>query len=371
MAWIVALCSLSTCAAADAVPDSYLARAAKVLEACRADIPSMQAAVEAAAGRLASGGKLWATGNPALISEMTGRAGGIMMIRGLGDATPAGGDVVLYFPDPGSVLPKGPAYGVSFGVPGENTAPCFNSHAAEYGLSPTLAQAIPAWIFTGELVAALTRRGKMPVIYETIGAYAGNARIVQYKNGETAFHDDRNVPATAFGVIGNRFVDTICGMLRRVELEERANIERAGSWAREARAGKKQLFMYSMGHLFPDEVGKTDIGTVYRSAVWNAGFRCAKPEDVYHPGDLVVLIGYQHPPADLLRKARPAGAKAVYTALFADRDSVRDSGVLWIDPMWNWPDACVSLEGYDVPLLPASGIVNGAIAWEIYRLTVK
>jgi len=39
--------------------------------------------------------------------------------------------------------------------------------------------------------------------------------------------------------------------------------------------------------------------------------------------------------------------------------------------MWGWSDACVPLEGYDVPLLAASGIVNGAIAWEIYRLGME
>jgi hypothetical protein len=36
--------------------------------------------------------------------------------------------------------------------------------------------------------------------------------------------------------------------------------------------------------------------------------------------------------------------------------------------MWDWPDACVPLEGYDVPILAASGIVNAAIAWELHRL---
>jgi len=84
-----------------------------------------------------------------------------------------------------------------------------------------------------------------------------------------------------------------------------------------------------------------------------------------------VHICYQHPTDALLRKARPAGARVVYVSLYADRDFTKDDGVIWIDPMWNWSDACVPLEGYDIPLLPASGIVNGAIAWEIHRLGMK
>jgi hypothetical protein len=258
---------------------------------------------------------------------------------------------------------------VAFGeCPRESGFVCLPNHADENGISPTLANALPAWIFIGELIAALTRLGKTPVIFESIGAYAGNARIQQYKNGEIAFHDHMRVPPVAAGVIGNRFVDIIGAKLRRIEEEQRANIDKAGAWAREARKQGKQLFMYSMGHIFPDEVAKTKIGKVFRSAVWNAGFRAPHPEDTYAPGDVAVLIGYQQPADDLLRKARPAGARVVYVAVRADRDFTKDPDVIWIDPMWDWPDACVPLEGYDVPLLAASGILNGAIAWEIYRL---
>lgn len=361
------------------VPLSYVLRLEMAMELCRADIAGMQPVAEQCAARLAKGGPpkaaLWAAGQPSLVSEISGRAGGLMMIRPLGENVLADGDVVLYTPEPSIPTPQSlkdaKACVVVFGDPvGQTDWPRFANHGAEAHISPTLANAIPAWIFTGELIAALTRLGKMPVIFESIGAYGGNARIQQYKNGEIAFHDDKTVSPVAAGVIGNRFVDIISAMLRRVEQEERAHLDQAGAWAKEAKAQGKQLFMYSMGHLFPDEVGKTEIGAVFRSAVWNAGFRHEKPKDAYAPGDLAVLIGYQHPPDDLLRRARPAGARVVYLAVRPDRDFVHDPGVIWIDPMWDWPDACVPLEGYDIPLLAASGIVNGAIAWEIYRLTV-
>ena len=54
-----------------------------------------------------------------------------------------------------------------------------------------------------------------------------------------------------------------------------------------------------------------------------------------------------------------------------DRDFTCDKSVIWIDPMWDWEDACVPLDGYDVGLLAASGVINGSIAWEIYRLTIR
>lgn len=375
MQFVWAVSCVILCGAAADLPDSCLERVVKALDACRADIPAMQSPAEAAAERLAAGGALWVCGQPSMVSELSGRAGGIMMIRGLRDKQPEAGDVVLFFPEDGDTVsrerPGNGALVIVFGAghgPGRELF--FSNHAEECGVSPTLANAIPGWVFTGELVAALTRLGKMPVIYESIGAYAGNARIQQYKSGAIGWHDDMTVPPAAHGLLGNRFIEIISGMLRRVQQDEHGDLARAGAWVRQAKADGREVIMYSMGHLFPDEVAKTAIGRLFRSTVWNAGFRThAKPDDTYTPGDVLIHIGYQHPPEVLLGRARPAGAKVAYVALYADRDYVEDDGVIWIDPMWDWPDACVPLEGYDVPLLPASGIVNGAIAWEIYRLS--
>ena len=355
---------------------SCLERMVKALELTRADIGAMVPVAEQTAKLLADGGKLYAAGQPSLVSEITGRAGGIMMIRALAADVPAVGDVVLHTPESGVELPEAlrdtKAMVVVFGAPVKgHDWPTFSNHALEADISPTLANAIPAWMFTGELIAALTRLGKMPTIYETIGAYTGYSRMAKYDSGETAFHDDMKVPPCAAGVLAGKYADTVSAMLRRIGKEERAQLDRAGAWVREARKNGKQLFMYSMGHLFPDEVAATDIGKVFRSAGWNAGFRAPHPEDSYHDGDLAVHICYQHPTDVLLRKARPAGAPVVYVSLYADRDYTKDDGVIWIDPMWNWADACVPLEGYDVPMLPASGLVNGAIAWEIYRLGME
>ncbi len=357
----------------DRAEESYLLRVAAAMERCGAGIPAMRDAAETAAARLVAGGRLWAAGQPGMVSELSGRAGGLMMIRPLGDQKPGDGDVVLYFPERDAEVPawaRGGVLVIRFGsCPESAPAPCLPNHAEAFRISPTLANAIPGWLFTGELIAAITRLGKMPVIYESIGLYGGNARIVQYRNGGIAFHDEAP-PPVAHGVIGRCYVEAMTAMLRRVDREERDKMARAAAWARESRARGGRLFMYSMGHLFPDEVEKTAIGAVFRSAVWNAGFRASpKPADVFGADDFVALIGYQHPPDDLLRRARPAGARVAYLALYADRDFISDEGVLWIDPMWPWADACVPIEGYDVPLIAASGILNGAIAWELYRLT--
>ena len=74
---------------------SCLERVAKTLELARADIGAMVPVAEKAAALLAQGGKLYAAGQPSLVSEISGRAGGIMMIRPLAGTAPEAGDVVL------------------------------------------------------------------------------------------------------------------------------------------------------------------------------------------------------------------------------------------------------------------------------------
>jgi hypothetical protein len=355
------------------LPDSNLLRVERALHLCQNDIPAMQGPADEAAQRIADGGALYAGGYRAMVSELCGRAGGIMLIDRLKEAK--AGDVVLYAQDKPGPLPDGLAESgalvIAFGSqPREGASSTFLNHAQEAGISPTLANAIPGWLFTGELVAALTRLGKMPVMYETIGMYGGFARIDKYKKKGILWHEKHDVPPIAPGVFANRYVDTVSAMLRRVESEQRQSIDKVGGWVRDAKANGGQVIMYSMGHLFPDEIANTAIGELFESANWNSGFmQAGVPDHTYAPGDLLVHIGYQHPPYRMLAQACPAGARVAYVDVLQHRDYADNPNVVWIDPMWDWQDACVPVEGYDIAIIPASGIVNGAIAWEIYRVS--
>lgn len=358
-----------------AVTVSFLLRVDHALQVCRRDIPAMQQPADEMAARLIKGGHMFAAGQPSWINEMTGRAGGFMMLEPLGDRTPTETDVVLYAQQSDEPLPqpirdsKGRvvAFGKGESSPGVTW---FSNHTQECGIASSLANAVPGWLFTGELVAALTRQGKMPMMWESIGTYTGAVRGEALRKAGGRLHEDLKVSPIAPGVLANRYCDAVSAMLKRVEAEERLQLDQAGQWSADAKDHGKRLIMYSMGHMFPDAIGKTDIGKVFESYVWNAGFRVAQaPDHQYGPGDTLIHIGYQHPPSSLLRKAVPAGARVAYVCITRDRDYVNNPNVVWVDPMWNWEDACVAVEGYEIPILPASGVVNGAIAWEIYRLT--
>jgi hypothetical protein len=362
---------------AERLPDSYVLRVEGALRLCQPDIVAMQPAADAAAARLSEGGRLLVGGKLAMVGELCGRAGGLMLTEELGSKIPDQRDVVLYFPArdnqvPNAVLESGGlviVFGQNLRDPGVFSFP---NHAQEAGISPSLADAIPGWVFTGELIAALTRVGKMPVIYESIGLYGGVPRINRYKDQGILWHDQHSVPPIAPGVIGNRYVTAVSAMLRRVEAEDRTQMERAGAWASQAKRSGKRVIMYSMGHLIPIEVEKTAIGRLFKPELWNSGFSYLKPpDDTYCAGEVLIHIGYQHPPTEMLERARCAGAQVVYVDILQQRDYVKSKDVIWIDPMWPWADACVPIENYDVPALPASAIVNGAIAWELYRVTER
>jgi len=351
--------------------ESCLARTIRALALCKADLHEMAHIAEDAAERLSRGGSLLIAGQPSLASELCGRAGGLLMARKMREEGPGEDDVVLFGMVPGAGIPDSVAESgalcVVFGA-NEPGPARFSNHSAQTGISNTLANVISAWVFTAELIGASLRDGKMPVVLETIGLYDGAARNARFAKAGATFHDDCTLPPQAPGVLGARYLDAVAAILRRVETEHRARLEQIGAWAQQARASGQHLRMYTMGHFPPTEVAETAIGRLFESAGWNAGFRThAVPEHGYAPGDLVVHIGYQHPPTRLLAKAVPVGARVAYVSVRPHRDYVEQDNVIWLDPVWPWSDAVLDLEDYDVPILPASGIVNAAIAWEIYR----
>lgn len=362
------LMCLAVALAADPAPggQSYLSRVARVVEQAGATCDHMEDSARDAAKRLLNGGKLWAAGNPAFVSEMCGRAGGLMCIQPLGSNAPLAGDVVLYGRAGADAVP--------------DTVARSGAHVKTFegdplhGISPTLESIAQAWIYTGMLVEACAQQGKMPVTFETIGLPGGYPRIQQYQAKGVFWidFDAKALDSAGHLELGKRFAQKVVEILNRVEKEDREKLDRAGEWAATALRDGRTVYMYCMGHFVPDEVAKSEIGAKFKTATWNSGFTSqAAPNDPLNAGDLAIHIGYQHPPNGLYERARATGAKIVYVDLLEHRDWKSDSNVIWIDPMWPWDDAVVRIEGYDIPLLPPSGIVNSAIAWEIYRLATK
>ncbi len=57
--------------------------------------------------------------------------------------------------------------------------------------------------------------------------------------------------------------------------------------------------------------------------------------------------------------------KLVYTDVQPGKPAEPSDNILFIAPAWPLADGCVKVPGYDVPILPASGVVQAAIYWTI------
>lgn len=357
-----------------AMPGSFLLRTADALEDQRGILPVLQAPSEEAARRIMAGGKLFAGGNPSLINEVSGRAAGLMLMSPLA-GTPGAGDVVFWFADEAhpldSALGASGTFVVAFGnitVPttGFAVPPCAEAH----GVSPTLGMALQAWIFTAELVGACTRKMRMPVIYESVGLPGGFPRLQEFQSKGIFFHPECTVALQQPGEAGEAYIAAVSDMLRRCERVHRSTFDRVGQWAAQVLRGPRKPWMLAMGHMFPDEISGTSFAENFQTALYNAGFSNEPfPKMDIVKGDVVVFVGYQHPPLPILEQCKRVGARMAYISIMQHRDFPTGSGVIWIDPMWPWADGCVTLPGYDIPAFPASGVVDVALAWEIDRST--
>jgi hypothetical protein len=84
----------------------------------------------------------------------------------------------------------------------------------------------------------------------------------------------------------------------------------------------------------------------------------------FENGDVLLGIGYDFIPNDanndfLADAARAAGVRCIWSAAsyFPDRVT-HPPGELFLDQHWELGDAVVQMPGYDIPILPASGLLS-------------
>ena len=118
------------------------------------------------------------------------------------------------------------------------------------------------------------------------------------------------------------------------------------------------------GHMFPrhaQDPRSPPLGSIAAVSAWEDKDLL----DPNHPPELVLYIGYQFAPKRLLEQAKALGVKLVYSDVQPAQPSEAASNILYIKPGWPLADGCVTVPGYDVPILPASGVVQAAIYWTI------
>ena len=352
----------------------------------RSELPSITASAEQAAKLLLSGGNIWITGSQGgFDAEASGRAGGLMSIRSLGGNTPDKGDIVLVG-SPGALgkqdlgkMKLWKSQGIYVVAFASRKAPIEETSAlhalisnlsspglivqvdGEQKLIPvdTVLNVINLWVWTGELTAACTRAGKMPVHYMSYGLPGGRERAKKYEG--QVFHDDFQIAPVKSGLLGSAYLNVIETAVNSLRTERSASIHQAGRWWQQTK--KENVFLLPIGHLFPihlqDSRAPQKFNRVFSSAAHN-GIDPPPGKEMF-----VLALSYQLPPEHVIAQAKASDMKFVYNSVTPADPAEPAENIIYIKPGWFLPDACVKVPGYDVAILPASGAVSAIIYWSI------
>jgi hypothetical protein len=359
----------------DSPAKAYLKLLREQVRSDTGQIPAMTQAAEEAAKRITGDGKLYVTGTQReFAAECVERAGGLKLTQALGDRTPSATDVVLMglntAPDDSFAqkLAHWRSTGTQIIVFGHRDdalakklgittwIDCGQSPGLSVGdkLCPTdtVTNLANVWAFTGELIAACTRRGRMPVVYQSYGLPGGRERAE--KLAKLTFHDDEKIAPIGAGVLAKAYYQHIDDSLKAIEAGDGRAVEQIASWV--ATAGPAQCTAQIIGHIFPlhcqDPRAPQIIATLKGELA------------TVVPTAVVLYIGYQKPPTALLDAMAKKPFKFFYSAVDLG-PQLALGNLLRFNPQWPLADACVDIPGYDVPALPESGVINAAIYWSI------
>lgn len=351
----------------------YLDRLLTSLRAMERDLPAITAAAEQAADRLVAGGRIFLAGYQGFVSEGLGRAGGMMTVKALEDPlglgpndvvvlggvakmTPAenaiiqgtaraGAMLILYAPEDWTSDGRGPH------VPGADTP----------GVLPTISPLIAAelWAFTGELVAALTRRGKMPPMYQSIVVPGGPARNASHLN---LAWEPTPPAAVAPGLLGRTYLARLVECLGHLRGSQLPRFAEAGRLSARALQDLHDVWYAAVGHMPPYEYGLVGAEGLAKAMPPNPDLPGA--EKLMKPGDVIWYVGYYEPFGPWVETAHQRGARIVTVTSGTPQRPATDLGAdVNITGCWPYGDALVEVPGYDVKILPPSGVVQSAAYW--------
>ncbi len=359
---VAVLLCLSLRGAAAPSAENYLSRLQDTIVRGRSNLATVTNSAGRAAAEYLSGGNILAAGRQAdFISEACGRAGGLMAIAPLGGGIPTRHDIILYAV-PGALeqedlkmLDQWRERGATV-IEFSSPAGVFENH---FPIN-TVANVIDLWTWTGEFVAACTRLGQMPVLYQSYGLPGGPERGKKYQGKK--FHDDLRVKPIASGVLGREYLDQIQRMLAKINETQMPKILQAARWWSQVPKGSATTLV--TGHMFPRHAQDARAPQMSDFAAVPAWENKDLLEAGHAPA-LVLCLGYQFAPQKLLAQAQALGVRLVYSDVEPAQPPEPASNILYLDPAWPLADGCVTVPGYDIPILPASGVVQAAIYWTL------
>ena len=352
----------------------------QAMDCTQAQMVRITASAEQAAKIVVSGGRILSGGSQdGFFVESFSRAGGLMGLKRFGRRIPPENTVVLYAA-PGVLTSKDAemikklrenkvmvvvfATDKSAGKDVKTTSNGIIDSGSGFNLKvgdkicpvDTVSNVINLWVWTGEFVAACTRAGKMPAMYESVGMPNGRTRNGKYSR-EKIFHDDVKVKPVVAGVLGKAYLTEIRNILKSVRKNEIHAIKQtADIWKRYP---SDKVLIVGTGHLFPYNL--KDPRAPQRGIAIQGNHEEEINDDLVIP-DFVLFVGYQFPPELLLEQMREIPFKMVY---FTVKPGKQNKSAIYFNPRWPMTDSCVKVPGYDVPICPSSGVIDAVIYWAI------
>lgn len=359
----------------------YLLRLAERVTLWQNQLPDMDSSAMRAADGAIAGGNLYAFGpQSGFISEVVSRAGGLMLARPyVGDAALSANDTIL-----AAILgsedkadlealrrvlvaaDKAGSQVVLFGATGGATANGF--HVVTLPRAPqefvedrdiaSASNVAGMWAWTGRFIAACTRRGAMPCVYQSHLLPEGRQRtehLQRYDDGR--FHLAPAIEPNDAAGIADAYLRAIEQSLRQIAATQRAELEHAALLLRAARDRGSTVAVHTLSHIFPGEFRQP------QQPAWLVHIEALQPAATV---DTALVLYHASFPWKVVDKISNANqACIVVCAQPALGDFTAQSRNVYINPYWPIHDAIVELRNYDVPVLPASGVLNAAIYWQL------
>lgn len=363
----------------------YLERIGQRIAAIRADVPRFTHLGETMAASLVAGGRLFTpdvtTWWP---SEFMNRAGGMMGLPPFTYVPQSENDLAFTaLPDPRfwkpaedqkfQALLKSSAEIVIIGAESETGGSAADRFAgftggidAGEGLGPhaplrPFDQLVRGWLTAGEMIAACTRAGRMPIMWMSVwleGALVRNASFVRHDNLREpwhvpVFHESIYVPPLAPGRVAGEFLDE----LEKIHAVLRAQSQQlavAARWMRDAMAARRRPSVVAVGHSYPmllellDEPG---YPMAWSPSISDVGL--AHPQMLCE-GDVALHLGYSPVNVDDVRNLLDRNIRFIYSSPYGRGSLADHPNLIWLDLPWRPGDATVDVPGYSVRLLPMS-----------------
>jgi hypothetical protein len=168
------------------------------------------------------------------------------------------------------------------------------------------------------------------------------------------FHNDITIAPIRSGILGTQYLDRISKMLNKVEHDDLDELIQAGRWLNAS--STSDIGAQAIGHIYPDHFRDPRAAQPIRTI---AGERDAAPKK-----NVLIHLSYQRAPQELIDAARRGQIRLFYCSVLRGEGGIAENS-LYANPHWPIEDGCVAVPGYDVPILPASAVIQSAMYWSI------